>query len=134
MALISNRQSLRYHVTFTLSFQGSWAASRIVRFDRKSIENPIEKEMTTPSPTQPPTSTTSASRVCRKPPMMPRAAIGLGAFFALFGSIFIAVGGWLAITQHHRLTTFLPISAQVIEGHVGTSHGRHGTTYYPVIT
>ncbi len=60
------------------------------------------------------------------------------ALFTIVPLIFVGVGGYLAWSQHHKITTFVPVTATVlskeVERHTSRdSDGRTSTSYEPVV-
>ncbi len=57
-----------------------------------------------------------------------------GAFIALIGLLFLAVGCWMWTTQHERLSSYRPVMARVISSTVTThSTTRGGIVHTPVV-
>ncbi len=61
-----------------------------------------------------------------------------GIIFSLVALIFISIGAALAWNQHHKITSYLPVTATVlsktIESHTSTdSDGHTSTTYKPIV-
>ncbi len=62
----------------------------------------------------------------------------VAAAFIVLPLIFFAVGAWLALDQHHKITSYVEVSATVvstdIEAHTSTdSDGHTSTSYEPVV-
>jgi Protein of unknown function (DUF3592) len=57
-----------------------------------------------------------------------------GAAFGIPGLIVVVAGGWLIVTQHYRLATYLPVQARTVESRVESHENSKGeTTYAPII-
>ena len=60
------------------------------------------------------------------------------ALFTLVPMIFMGVGGWMAWSQHEKITTFEPVSATILSSSVKVVHGtdskgRSTTSYVPAV-
>jgi len=57
----------------------------------------------------------------------------LGLFFILFGLVFGGIGGSLALTQHRKIVSYLPVEATVISSRVVVRRSSKSTSYAPAV-
>ena len=57
-----------------------------------------------------------------------------GAIFGFAGLLVVTIGWWMVAVQHHRLVSYVPVRARILESRVEASKGSKGsTTYAPII-
>jgi hypothetical protein len=62
------------------------------------------------------------------------AAIGIAFVFVIFGLVFGSIGGIALTREYHRLATWQPVQARVLEKRVDAHVDSDGNTYRPAVT